>query len=110
MGHPRFAAVQVSGSPGSRGFILTMRGTPGHHPFRLDRTGVVRQNPMPAPGPSVASEGRAERKESRAVSRTSRYLDSALIVLAIAVRLAAVWVLRSHEMPRTTYEHGEIAA
>jgi hypothetical protein len=32
-----------------------------------------------------------------------------LIVLAIAARASAVWVLRSHEVPRSTYEHGEIA-
>jgi 4-amino-4-deoxy-L-arabinose transferase-like glycosyltransferase len=34
----------------------------------------------------------------------------ALIVLAIAARAAAVVGLRSHEVPRSTYEHGEIAA
>ena len=34
----------------------------------------------------------------------------ALIALAIAARLAAVFVLRSHEVPRSTYEHGEIAS
>lgn len=34
----------------------------------------------------------------------------ALIALAIAARLAAVLVLRSHEVPRSTYEHGEIAS
>ena len=33
-----------------------------------------------------------------------------LIVLAISARAAAVLVLRSHEIPRSTYEHGEIAA
>lgn len=33
-----------------------------------------------------------------------------VIVLAIALRAAAVLVLRSHTVPRSTYEHGEIAA
>src|SRR5438876_1991445 len=44
------------------------------------------------------------------MARTSRSLDAALIVLAVAVRVAAVLVLRSYEVPRSTYEHGEIAA
>ncbi len=34
----------------------------------------------------------------------------ALIVLAVASRAAAVLVLQSHRVPRSTYEHGEIAA
>jgi Dolichyl-phosphate-mannose-protein mannosyltransferase len=33
-----------------------------------------------------------------------------LIVLAISARAAAVLVLRSHEVPHSTYEHGEIAS
>ena len=33
-----------------------------------------------------------------------------LVVLAITVRVAAVLVLQSHMVPRSTYEHGEIAA
>ncbi len=37
-------------------------------------------------------------------------LDAVLVVLAIAVRVAAVLVLKSHRVPRSTYEHGEIAA
>ena len=32
-----------------------------------------------------------------------------LIALAVAARVAAVWVLQSHTVPRSTYEHGEIA-
>ena len=44
------------------------------------------------------------------MARTGRLLDSAAIILAIAVRVAAVLVLRSYEVPRSTYEHGEIAA
>ena len=39
-----------------------------------------------------------------------RRLVGALIVLAIVVRAAAVLVLQSHKVPRSTYEHGEIAA
>lgn len=33
-----------------------------------------------------------------------------IIAIAIVVRMAAVLVLRSHEVPRSTFEHGEIAA
>ncbi len=44
------------------------------------------------------------------MARTGRLFDSAIIILAIAVRIAAVLVLRSYEVPRSTYEHGEIAA
>ena len=44
------------------------------------------------------------------MARTSRLPDALLICLAIASRLAAVWVLQSHFVPRSTYEHGEIAA
>jgi hypothetical protein len=36
--------------------------------------------------------------------------DAALISLAIISRVAAVWVLQSHLVARSTYEHGEIAA
>jgi hypothetical protein len=43
------------------------------------------------------------------MARPSRFLDSSLIILAIAIRVAAVVVLRSYEVPRSTYEHGEIA-
>ena len=44
------------------------------------------------------------------MARMSRSVDAALIALAIASRIAAVWVLQSHLVPRSTYEHGEIAA
>ncbi len=40
----------------------------------------------------------------------SRRSVLALIVLAIALRAGAILVLRSHTIPRSTYEHGEIAA
>jgi hypothetical protein len=39
-----------------------------------------------------------------------RRVDWVLIGVAIAVRMAAVLVLRSHLVPHSTYEHGEIAA
>ncbi len=44
------------------------------------------------------------------MARMSRSIDAALIAIAIASRIAAVWVLQSHLVPRSTYEHGEIAA
>jgi hypothetical protein len=44
------------------------------------------------------------------MARTSRMADALLIGLAISVRIAAVWVLQTHLVPRSTYEHGEIAA
>ncbi len=34
---------------------------------------------------------------------------AAVVVLAIAVRVAAILVLQSHHVPRSTFEHGEIA-
>ena len=37
-------------------------------------------------------------------------LDVVLVALAVAVRVAAVVVLQSHHVARSTYEHGEIAA
>jgi hypothetical protein len=39
-----------------------------------------------------------------------RRITWGLILLAIAVRASAVIVLQSHTVPRSTYEHGEIAA
>ena len=39
-----------------------------------------------------------------------RSLAIALVLLAIALRVAMVLVLQSHRVPRSTYEHGEIAA
>ncbi len=44
------------------------------------------------------------------MARANRLGDASLIVLAVAIRVAAVLVLRSYEVPRSTYEHGEIAA
>ena len=44
------------------------------------------------------------------MSGKGRHLGASIIVLAIAVRVAAVLVLRNHEVARSTYEHGEIAA
>ena len=37
-------------------------------------------------------------------------IAGSLVALAIVARVAAVWVLQSHHVPRSTYEHGEIAA
>jgi hypothetical protein len=37
-------------------------------------------------------------------------LDTALVVIAVVVRVASVVVLQSHHVARSTYEHGEIAA
>src|SRR5512132_2204157 len=44
------------------------------------------------------------------MSKRWRYLEGAIIALAVAVRIAAVLVLRNHEVARSTSEHGEIAA
>ena len=44
------------------------------------------------------------------MDRLSRFIDAFLIALAIVSRVAAVWLLQSHLVPRSTYEHGEIAA
>lgn len=44
------------------------------------------------------------------MARMSRRFDVLLIALAIVSRVAAVWILQSHLVPRSTYEHGEIAA
>ena len=44
------------------------------------------------------------------MARMSRWVDAVLIALAIVSRVAAVWLLQSHVVPRSTYEHGEIAA
>jgi hypothetical protein len=48
--------------------------------------------------------------ERLAMASTSRRVDALLIVLAIASRAIAVWVLQSHLVARSSYEHGEIAA
>jgi hypothetical protein len=44
------------------------------------------------------------------MSGTDRRIDLWLVVLAVGVRAAAVLLLQSHHVPRSTYEHGEIAA
>jgi hypothetical protein len=44
------------------------------------------------------------------MSRKGRSFEASIIALAIAVRVVAVLVLGSHEVARSTYEHGEIAA
>jgi hypothetical protein len=42
--------------------------------------------------------------------RKGRWVDLSLVGLAVLLRAAAVLVLQSHTVPRSTYEHGEIAA
>jgi hypothetical protein len=44
------------------------------------------------------------------VAKKGLVVERLLVVLAIAVRASAVLVLQSHTVPRSTYEHGEIAA
>jgi hypothetical protein len=44
------------------------------------------------------------------LARTSRLIEIVLVGLAIMARAAAVLVLESYSVPRSTYEHGEIAA
>jgi hypothetical protein len=44
------------------------------------------------------------------MARRILFVDAAVVGLAIAVRVLAVLVLQSHNVPRSTYEHGEIAA
>ncbi len=44
------------------------------------------------------------------MARKTLIVESILVVLAIAVRAAAVMILQSHTVPHSTYEHGEIAA
>jgi hypothetical protein len=44
------------------------------------------------------------------MARRSPVVDCLTVCLALAIRVAAVLVLQSHAVPRSTYEHGEIAA
>ncbi|MFO0890277.1 MAG: hypothetical protein U0790_14190 [Isosphaeraceae bacterium] len=44
------------------------------------------------------------------MNQRTRSILIAIVLVAIAVRLAAVLILQSHLVPRSTYEHGEIAA
>ncbi len=44
------------------------------------------------------------------MNRASRITAGVIVAIAIVSRIAAVWVLQSHRVPRSTYEHGEIAA
>jgi hypothetical protein len=62
------------------------------------------QNPM------FGNDLRKQRKEPRTMLRTRRSVDAVLIAIAIVSRIGAVWVLQSHLVPRSTYEHGEIAS
>lgn len=40
---------------------------------------------------------------------SERRIACGLIIVAVVVRVAAVFVLQSHQVPHSTYEHGEIA-
>jgi hypothetical protein len=62
------------------------------------------QNPM------FGNDLRKQRKEPRTMLRTRSSVDAVLIAIAIVCRMGAVWVLQSHLVPRSTYEHGEIAS
>jgi hypothetical protein len=62
------------------------------------------QNPM------FGNDLRKQRKEPRTMLRTRSSVDAVLIAIAIVSRMGAVWVLQSHLVPRSTYEHGEIAS
>jgi hypothetical protein len=44
------------------------------------------------------------------VAKKARIVETALVMLAIAVRASAVIALQSHTVPHSSYEHGEIAA
>ncbi len=44
------------------------------------------------------------------MDRKARLIGASIVLLAIVARVAAVLILRTHEVPRSTYEHGEIAA
>ena len=48
--------------------------------------------------------------EKRLMMNRQYRQDAGLVLLAIAVRAGAVLILQSHLVPRSTYEHGEIAA
>ena len=52
----------------------------------------------------------AAQAETRLMRNRHLRQDAGLVLLAIAVRAAAVLILQSHHVPRSTYEHGEIAA
>lgn len=44
------------------------------------------------------------------MTQRQAWVTAVIVTLAIAVRIAAVLALESHRVPRSTYEHGEIAA
>ncbi len=70
----------------------------------LDQTEEHDENPAPRKDLRKKAEG------TRKMVRTGRSVDAVLIVIAIASRIGAVCVLQSHLVPRSTYEHGEIAS
>ena len=58
---------------------------------------------------SAPCERDVKRGSSRHGHTQTRFIDIWLVVLSMAARLAAVLVLQSYNVPRSTYEHGEIA-
>ena len=44
------------------------------------------------------------------MKQRDRWITAGIVALAVALRIAAVLALQSHRVPRSTYEHGEIAA
>jgi hypothetical protein len=60
--------------------------------------------------PTLWNDWPEKRKEPRTMLHTRRSVDAMLIAIAIVSRMGAVWVLQSHLVPRSTYEHGEIAS
>gem|GEM_PF-3682073 len=88
--------------------------------IRIDRLARIAQNLWACAGTktllrlvSVAARccprSRAH-AETRLMRNRQCRLDAGLVVLAIVVRAAAVLILQSHQVPRSSYEHGEIAA
>ena len=71
----------------------------------MDLTGAQKFTPEST---AIAQVGK--RRRSRAMARMSRLLDGLLIALAIVTRDCGRPGLQSHLVPRSTYEHGEIAA
>src|SRR6201999_1982809 len=70
---------------------------------RVAGIGAAGHNPRPTRAARPAGIGEPARM-------TDRRWTWALITLAVAARAAAVLALQSHLVPRSTFEHGEIAA
>ena len=105
---PRRIVLECAGSMLPHGSICQLHYESHGHgsaTSRIDRTHEVDQNPPANRDEPDKDVGvRLHGQDEPALSIRT------LIILAIAVRVAAVLVLQSHEVPRSTYEHGEIAA